>query len=265
MDVFRSVGQFVIAPAGIVSICFVLSFFLIALGRRIGKYILVLGIIAFFAFSSSPLSTVLLARLENSYAPLLDPKGVGEVGTIVVLTTAAWKDSGIPVTSQVGESTVCRLLEAIRLFHLMPEAKVVISGGPLDAGEGNIPVSEIVGELAGEMGIPGEKIVLETNSTNTYENGVEVKKILGQKPFLLVTSACHLPRAVAVFKKLGLSPIPAPADFRVLRLRPHVTVSKGKMVKEVISTLPSSTHLAHSKRALHEYVGFMWYWVRGWI
>jgi uncharacterized SAM-binding protein YcdF (DUF218 family) len=113
MDIFKSV-----------------CLFLIALGKRIGKYLLVLGIIAFFVFSSSPLSTALLARLERRYPPLLDPKEVEKVDTIVVLTTAAWKDIGIPVTSQVGESTVCRLLEAIRLFHLIPGAKVVISGGP---------------------------------------------------------------------------------------------------------------------------------------
>ena len=265
MDMFRSVCQFLITPAGIVSLCFVLSLFLIALGRRIGKYLLVLGIIAFFAFSSSPLSTALLARLERRYPPLLDPKEIGKVDTIVVLTTVAWKDTAIPVTSQVGEGTVCRLLEAIRLFHLIPGAKVVISGGALDSERRNTPVSQIVGDLANTMGIPREKIILETNSTNTYENGVEVKKILGQKPFLLVTSASHLPRAVSVFKKLGSSPIPAPADFRALRLGSQVSVSKGDMLKEVISTLPSSTHLAHSERALHEYVGFMWYWVRGWI
>jgi len=265
MDVFKSVCEFLIAPAGIVSLCFVLSFFLIALGRRIGKYLLVMGIIAFFAFSSSPLSVTLLGRLEGKYPPLLDPKGVGKVDTIVVLTTAAWKDTGIPVTSQVAESTVFRLLEAIRLFDLIPGAQVLLSGGPLDSERQNIPVSQIVGDLANTMGIPVEKITLETNSTNTYENAVEVKKILGQKPFILVTSASHLPRAVAVFKKLGLSPIPAPADFRVLRLGPQVPVSKGEMLKEVIATLPSSTHLTHSERALHEYVGFMWYWVRGWI
>jgi len=265
MDILKSICQFAVSPSGIIALCFLLSFPLIALGKRIGKYLLLLGIIVFFAFSSSPLSTALLSRLENKYAPLPDMKAVENVDTIVLLTTAAWSDTQIPLTSQVGEVTVCRLLEAIRLYGLIPGAKVVISGGPLGSGERNVPVSRIVSDLASAMGIPGERIILETNSTNTYENGVEIKKILGEKPFLLVTSASHLPRAIAVFQKLGLSPIPAPADFRVIRYAPHVDASGGELLREMISALPSSTHLAHSERALHEYMGFLWYWLRRWI
>jgi len=265
MDIFKSIFQYAITPPGIISICFVLSFPLIALEKRVGKYLLVLGIILYFAFSCSPLSMALLARLENRYPPLLNMKGVGEVDTIVLLTGAAWEDPHLPLTSRVGETSVSRLLEAIRLFHLIPDARVVISGGPPDEDERDTPVSRIVGDLASAMGIPGERILLETNSTNTYENGVEIKKILGGKPFVLVTSASHLPRAVAVFQKLGLSPIPAPADFRATRSKPHSLSSTGELFKEMIFALPSSNNLAHSERALHEYAGFIWYWVRGWI
>jgi uncharacterized SAM-binding protein YcdF (DUF218 family) len=265
MDVFKSIWQYAITPSGITTLCLVLGFLFIAMEKRIGKYLLFLGIISFFAFSSSPLSMALLARLENRYPPLLDTKGVGNVDTIVLLTTAAWKDPQVPLTSQVGETTVSRLLEAIRLFHLIPGARVLISGGPLDSDERNIPVSRIVGDLASVMGIPGGRMILEENSTNTYENGVEIKKILGEKPFLLVTSAAHLPRALAVFHKLGLSPIPAPADFRIIRNKAHFDPSKEGLLKQMLSALPSSSNLAHSEQALHEYVGFVWYWLRGWI
>jgi uncharacterized SAM-binding protein YcdF (DUF218 family) len=265
MDIFKSVFQYAITPCGIIALLFVLSFPLITLGKRIGKYLLVLGIILYFAFSFSPLSMALLERLENRYPPLLNMNEVGEVDTIVLLTGAAWEDPDIPLTSRVGETSVSRLLETIRLFHLIPDARVVISGGPLDRDKRDTPVSLIVGNLASALGIPGERILLETNSTNTYENGVEIKKILGGKPFVLVTSASHIPRAVAVFQKLGLSPIPAPADFRVIRNKPRSFLSTGGLLKEMISTLPSSNNLAHSERALHEYAGFIWYWVRGWI
>lgn len=265
MDILKMVCQFVVSPSGIIALCFVLSFPLIAIGKKIGKYLVLLGIIAFFAFSSSPLSMALLARLENKYPALLDTTELGSVDTIVLLTTAAWGDTHVPVTSQVGETTQSRLMEAIRLYHLIRGAKVVISGGPLDPHEGSTAVSTIVGDLANALGIPRESVTLEMNSTNTYENGVEVKKIIGGKRFLLVTSASHLPRAVAVFQKLGMSPIPAPADFRSIRHRPHSNASGGRLLKEIISALPNSSHFAHSERALHEYGGFVWYWVRGWI
>ena len=267
MDIFKSICQYAITPSGIITLCLVLGLLLIAMEKRIGKYLVFLGIVSYLAFSSSPLSMALLARLENRYPPLLDTKAVGDIDTIVLLTTAAWEDPHVPLTSQVGETTVLRLLEAIRLFQLIPGAKVVISGGPLDSNGRNIPVpvSRIVGDLARAMGIPGGRMILETNSTNTYENGVEIKKILGERPFLLVTSASHLPRAIDVFHKLGLSPIPAPADFRMIRNKPHFDASKGQLLKEMISALPSANNLAHSERALHEYAGFIWYWLRGWI
>ena len=265
MDIVKSIFHYAITPSGIISLCFVSGFPLIVMGKRIGKYLLALGIISYFAFSSSPLSMALLARLENRYPPLLDTKGVGDVDTIVLLTGGAWKDPYVPGTSQVDETTVSRLREAIRLFHLIPDAKVVISGGPLGIDERDIPVSRMVGDLASAMGIPGERIILETNSTTTYENGVEIKKILGEKPFVLVTSAFHLPRALAVFEKLGLSPIPAPADFRAIRHGPHSMLSTRELLKKLISAFPSSSNLAHSERAMHEYAGFIWYWVRGWI
>jgi hypothetical protein len=47
-------------------------------GKRIGKYLLLIGIIVYFAFATSPVSMALLGRLENRYSPLLDTKGVGK-------------------------------------------------------------------------------------------------------------------------------------------------------------------------------------------
>ncbi len=265
MDIVKSIFHYAITPSGIISLCFVSGFPLIVMGKWIGKYLLALGIISYFAFSSSPLSMALLARLENRYPPLLDTKGVGDVDTIVLLTGGAWKDPYVPGTSQVDETTVSRLREAIRLFHLIPDAKLVISGGPLGIDERDMPVSRMVGDLASDMGIPGDRIMLETNSTTTYENGVEIKKILGEEPFVLVTSASHLPRAIAVFQKLGLSPIPAPADFRAVRHGPRSLLSTRELLKKLISGFPSSSNLAHSEQAMHEYAGFIWYWMRGWI
>lgn len=263
MDILKLIFRYAITPSGIISLCFVLSFPLIALEKRVGKYLLALGIISYFAFHSSPLSMALLARLENRYPPLANMNEVGEVDTVVLLTGAASEDLQLPLGGWVGETIVSRLREAIRLFHLNPEARIVISGGIKDTEARGIPVSRIVGELATAMGIPGDRILLETNSTNTYENGVEIKKILGEKPFLLVTSACHLPRAIAVFQKLGLSPIPAPADFRATWNKPHSISSIAESLKEIISALPGSNNLANSEWAFHEYGEAIWYKVRG--
>jgi uncharacterized SAM-binding protein YcdF (DUF218 family) len=64
------------------------------------------------------------------------------------------------------------------------------------------------------LDVPEERIILECGSRDTYEEAKEIKKLLGDQKFLLVTSAFHMPRSMNIFKKLGLNAIPAPGDFR---------------------------------------------------
>jgi uncharacterized SAM-binding protein YcdF (DUF218 family) len=68
-----------------------------------------------------------------------------------------------------------------------------------------------------ELGIPAEDILTDAASRNTLENAINSKKIIDsarlQGPFLLISSAMHLPRAKNVFQKQGITVIPFPCDF----------------------------------------------------
>jgi uncharacterized SAM-binding protein YcdF (DUF218 family) len=77
--------------------------------------------------------------------------------------------------------------------------------------------------------------------------------MIGREKFFLVTSAAHMPRSMALFKKRGMQPIPAPADFRA----PN-TQSSG-----LVRFFPGVWSLGQSQIALHEYLGLVWAWLRG--
>jgi uncharacterized SAM-binding protein YcdF (DUF218 family) len=79
--------------------------------------------------------------------------------------------------------------------------------------------------------------------------------MVGSRKFILVTSAAHMPRAVALFKKHGRQPIPAPADYRV----------KEAQGADPNRVFPQAIPLCWAQIAWHEYLGLAWAWLNGLI
>ena len=106
--------------------------------------------------------------------------------------------------------------------------------------------------------MPGASIIAEAASRNTYENAVLSKQVLaehGLQRVLLVTSALHMPRALATFKSAGIDAVPAATDFTVTY----------KDQRTVIDFLPDAEALSRTTYAIKEYVGHAYYWWKGWI
>ena len=83
------------------------------------------------------------------------------------------------------------------------------------SGGGEPSDGETMVAFAKSLGVAADKLLAETKSLDTHGNAYEVKRIIKDAPFLLVTSAWHLPRSMIIFKLLDMRPIPAPADFKV--------------------------------------------------
>jgi uncharacterized SAM-binding protein YcdF (DUF218 family) len=110
-----------------------------------------------------------------------------------------------------------RYVETAILALRHPEARVVVTGGSgalvLD-GEGD---GETAPRLLNALGIGQERLILENESRNTYENAVFTKRMVAPAPgetWLLVTSAFHMPRSIALFEKAGFPVLPWPVDYR---------------------------------------------------
>jgi uncharacterized SAM-binding protein YcdF (DUF218 family) len=154
-------------------------------------------------------------------------------------------------------SAADRLVYAARLYALGKAPVILISGGQR-SGEASDAESVHAATLLAGWGIPASAILTETESINTYENAVYSKLMLDQhglKSVLLVTSAMHMPRALATFKSAGIKATPAPTDFE----------ASGPGPSGVIAWTASPAALEVTTRALKEFVGWLVYRNRGWI
>jgi len=211
--------------------------------RRYAIFLFGAGSIIFIVFANGPFSYWLIGNLESRYPALNSFEGIKKFDKIVILPGYATVDPYFPISSKVNSSTAFRLVEALKIWRSFPDSTILISGPKDDP--------ELMGKVLHALGLPGNRLIIEPESTSTYENAVILQKKLDDKPFILVTSAGHMSRAMAVFKKLGMNPIPAPTDYMV---------GNNPLAAEF---LPSPSHLMYSDLAIHEYLGILYYKVTG--
>ena len=176
-------------------------------------------------------------------------------GAIVVLGG----DIGLPLTprisSQIGGN---RALHAFRLFTANKSKLIIVSGGNVFSQQGVEPEAYYTSELLKEWGIPSEAVLFEGHSRNTYENAMETKKLLKARQIdkiLLITSAFHMPRALATFRTAGINAIPSPSSYSIVNYaRP-----------QLLDWLPSLGNLGKMQAVIREKLGILVYQYRGWI
>ncbi|MEM9539213.1 MAG: YdcF family protein [Cyanobacteria bacterium P01_E01_bin.42] len=158
---------------------------------------------------------------------------------------------------------------ALFAAHLYREGKapfIIASGGRVQWRGGGPPEASDTENFLEAIGVPGKAILQEPDSLNTYENAVNVAKILkrrNMKRVLLVTSAMHMPRSLAIFKKQQIEAIPAPTDFLITE---QLLQEPNRSVKALIlNFIPDVDRLQRATKAMKEYIGFVVYWLRGWL
>jgi uncharacterized SAM-binding protein YcdF (DUF218 family) len=256
MDSLKRPVEILCSPVGIAVILTGLGIMLGCLSRhrQTGRRLLISGGLLFLVFLLTPAAKYLVWGLEKDYPPLLNPPALPGMDRIVILAGYGEDHRGFPVTSRLSETTVCSLSEGLRLYRLLPGAKLIVSGGVVRDGEK--PVAAAMSEFLQQMGVPAGDILIEGLSRNTYENLVEVKKLVASKPFILVAQACDLRRAAAVARKLQMRPIAAPACHWALQ---HFSRRRAVFVH------PSTDNLSRIQWAYHEYAGYLWYRLLGQI
>jgi uncharacterized SAM-binding protein YcdF (DUF218 family) len=208
--------------------------------------------------SATPLAARnLLGTLESWYPPF-HPTDTSRFDAIVVLAGGIYPQGSLrPQHDLSGESrhrTTC----GADLFIQGLAPKLVLSGGDASAfGEGPAEAREMK-RLAHRLGVADHAILLEDRSRNTYENAVNVKQLLSGGSILLVTSAYHLPRAVALFTGQGFRVTPVPCGYET-KDRP----GRGLDQLTVLDLLPSYHALKMTTHALDEMAGIVVYWLAG--
>jgi uncharacterized SAM-binding protein YcdF (DUF218 family) len=189
-----------------------LLFLGIFLKKRRTKVILA-GVAVLYLFSFSPFGYLILRPLESQYAPISSSNLNKEVRWIVVLGGGSREDKALTPEDRLGDASLKRLLEGVRLSRRLPQSQLVLSGGDY---QGISPDALVMQQVALEHGVARARIILETASRDTTDQARFLKDRLGQAPFYLVTSAGHMTRARRMFIRSGTQPIAAPTDFRAV-------------------------------------------------
>jgi uncharacterized SAM-binding protein YcdF (DUF218 family) len=183
---------------------------------------------------------ILLRPLEASFSPLASPAPA--VNFVVVLGSGYAPRAGIPVTGALDAEGLARITEGVRLLRSLPGARLVVSGG---APPGRVPPAQGYALLARSLGVAPDSIIVCDQPPETAAEALAVKALLGGAPFLLVTSAYHMPRAVLLMRRAGADPIPAPTGQRV----------QSETIRRWRVLLPGAEGLRDTELAIHEYFG----------
>jgi uncharacterized SAM-binding protein YcdF (DUF218 family) len=235
-----------------------LSLTLIAVGlllprRRHGMGRLMIKAAAILLYVlSTPIAAHLLIRpLESPY--LKQAALPRDCSAIVVLGGAGMpmlSRNAFPEINKAGD----RLLYAAKLYKMSIAPRIITSGG-VNVGSftQNITEGEQNALILREIGVDSSAIITENRALTTAEHGPYIAAILNSlhlpKKIVLVTSAAHMTRARAVFRKYGFTTFPAAADFE----------STSKIVETFWDFFPSSWALEISTAAFHEYYGLVGY------
>ncbi|CBG87767.1 envelope biogenesis factor ElyC [Citrobacter rodentium] len=216
--------------------------------QKTGKGLIALSWLALLLLSLQPVADGLLRPIETRYPTW---QATQKVDYIVVLGGGyTWNPQWAP-SSNLLNNSLPRLNEGIRLWRANPGAKLIFTGAR--ALTNPVSTAEAGARVAESLGVPRSDIIVLDRPKDTEEEAAAVKQTIGDTPFLLVTSASHLPRAMIFFQQAGTHPLPAPANQMAI----------DSPLNPWERAIPSPYWLMHSDRVGYETLGRLWQWLKG--
>ena len=217
-----------------------------------GRRLLVASVILIVAIGVLPVGTALILPLEERFPPWNPAQGA-PTGIIVLGGVINADRSAARGQISLDESAE-RVTAAVELARKYSSVRIVFAGGNANLFTGPSEASYAV-LFFESLGVPRDRITIETQSRNTAENAVFTKRLIAPKPgerWLLVTSALHMPRAIGAFRQAGFPVEAFPVDYQ----------TDGW---EDLWGLPGSLMggIRGLDIAVHEWLGLLAYWITG--
>ncbi|GFE71288.1 YdcF family protein [Chroococcus sp. FPU101] len=250
-----------IYPLGLATFLLIIALFLLWRRSRFVEIPLFLAVFIILTASNGIVSTYLVQSLEWQNIPATLPKAEA-----IVLLGGSTKSASYPRPMVDINEQGDRVIYAAKLYLTEKAPLIIAAGGRIKWLSTEQPESADMGQLLELMGVPNSAIIQESESLNTYENAVNVKKIVderGIKKILLVTSALHMPRSLAIFKHQGIEAIAAPTDFLVSY--PDLESLNQSLPAILLNLIPNANYLEQTTKAIKEYIGIYIYHLKGWI
>jgi uncharacterized SAM-binding protein YcdF (DUF218 family) len=249
MFVFSKLLSAITQPVFWLSLWWLLALVLLPSFRRLAASMLWGGMVLFGLLGFSAVPSALLQSLESRFeVPSLTSSD--QYAGVIVLGGATGSPGIYKAHGQVplGDAAE-RMTVPIVLMRKFPNFELIFSGG-----EGRlVPTGTTEAELAGvfytEQGVDMKRVTLESQARTTRENAIRVAALVGERckqPWLLVTSAWHMPRSMSEFQAVGCNVTAYPVDFRT-----------GEETSWTEYSMAGS--LMAWQTALHEYLGMFVY------
>ena len=228
--------------------------------KRLGLGFLMSALAAYTLLSLDPVANGLAWTLERNYRTPISFDDHRDAAAIVILAGGATEPNAHHAMGELSGASWRRLWRGVSAYRSLDGAvPIIYSGGSGDPFNKVSHEAELAKSYAELAGVASTAFTAETASRTTHENGAAVVRILrerrpGDMPLkiLLVTSAWHMRRAVAVFRGLDVDVVPVAADVasRSFRFTP-------------LSVLPSADAFSSSVTSIHEWVGLLGYRLLG--
>lgn len=179
------------------------------------KRLIIAALIVFIIFSNRELFLFTMKLWQPP--PVELAKGKYETG--ILLGGIGYNDQG---SNGYFKNAGDRFIQANKLWHLGIIKKILVSAGGRDT---SLHEARFIGQQLIDAGVAPTDILLEERSTTTYENAIFCKRIIDslklQGPFVLITSAIHIPRATRVFREAYIPVVPFPCDYEITNTKEH--------------------------------------------
>src|SRR5215467_14212348 len=221
--------------------------------RRLASWLIVTSLVLIALVGYSPLGRILLLPLEERFPPWDASRGAPD-GIVVLggaISPGISQARGVVALNGSAE----RLTVTVELARRYPNARIIFTGGTASLN----PVAPLEAPLAVKqfesLGVAHDRITAEEQSRNTIENAVFSRLLADPKPgerWLLVTSASHMPRAIAAFRAAGFPVEAYPVNWH----------TRGRRdAAELFDSFVGG--LAMTDYAAHEWMGLVVYWITG--
>jgi uncharacterized SAM-binding protein YcdF (DUF218 family) len=224
---------------------------------RVGRRLIAAAGVILLLLGNATVSMWLVRPLETLYPAIPEIRSANEVPPeldacqfVVVLGGGYGDTSGLSATNQLSPSALARVVEAVRILRFLPDVRLIVSG---PAEDDRPSLASVLAQAAVSLGVDRSRILLIDTARDTEDESNAVKALAGDLRVALVTSAWHMPRAMALFRNAQVDALPCPADFSA---RPNVEFSLKDLGWD-------SESLERSTNAIHERLGYLWLRLRG--
>lgn len=245
--------SYFLEPMGLIVLIGLIGFYLLIKHRRLAYVFLMTSFTLLIGFSYQPITQRLITPLEDQYSTFtINPEQINQTPIFIhVLGHEYNYDIMQPLSSHLSAISIKRISEGVLIYKKLKQltqasVHLIFSGGFRHSHQQSM--GRMAANFAMALGVSRQNIIIGTHTKDTEDEAKFSSNIAQDGLLILVSSATHLPRAISLFKKQGLNPMPAPTDFYRTKIN--------------YFSLPNISNLLASQVAIHEYLGLLWLKIR---